>query len=103
VIVEKYRVQSGGWCSEEARGPYGVCLWKNIRNGWWIFSYFVSFKVGDESRIRFWHDVWCGEEDLKLPFPELNAIARDKEALVSDYLESSLTFIHWNPSCITAV
>jgi hypothetical protein len=30
MIVKKYGVQRRGWSSEEVRGPYGVCLWKNI-------------------------------------------------------------------------
>jgi hypothetical protein len=34
VIFEKYEIQRGGWCSEETRGPYGVGLWRNIRNIW---------------------------------------------------------------------
>jgi hypothetical protein len=33
VIVEKYGIQRGGWCSEETQAPYGVGLWRNIRNG----------------------------------------------------------------------
>jgi hypothetical protein len=51
VIVEEYEVQKRGWFSEEAREPYRVCLLRNIRNGWGNFSNFVSFKVGDGSRI----------------------------------------------------
>jgi hypothetical protein len=30
VIVEKYRVLSGRWCSKEAQGPYGVCFFQRI-------------------------------------------------------------------------
>jgi hypothetical protein len=103
VIVEKYGVMSGGWCSEEAWESYGVCLWKNIRNEWGTFSNFVSFRVGNGSHIRFWLDVWCREVNLKSSFPELYVIVRDKEALVLDYLESSSSSFHWNPSFIGAV
>jgi hypothetical protein len=53
VIVMKYEIQRGGWCLEEARGPYRVSLWRNIRNGWGSFSNFVSYRVGDGSRIFF--------------------------------------------------
>jgi hypothetical protein len=59
----------------------------NIRNGWGLFSNFVSLKVGDGYRIKFWHDVWCGENALKSSFPELYAIAHEKETLVSNYLD----------------
>jgi hypothetical protein len=91
VIVEKYGVQRGGWCSKEARGPYEVCLWRNIRNGWGNFSNFVSFKDGDGSYISFWHDIWCIEAALKSAFPLLYSIARSKESLVSNYLDSYCT------------
>ena len=32
------------------------------------FSRFVKFEVGDGSKIRFWHDVWCGDQTLKEGF-----------------------------------
>jgi hypothetical protein len=77
------------------QGPFKVCLW---RNGWGNFFNLISFKVGDESRIRFWHDVRYEEAALKSSFLELYLIARDKEALVSDYLDSSNSYIQCNPS-----
>jgi len=59
--------------------------------------------VGGGARIRFWHDVWCEEAALKSSFLELYSITCDKEALVSDYLDSSGTYIHCNPSFIKAI
>jgi len=75
-------------------------LWRNIRNGWGSFSTFLSYKVGDGSHISFWHDIWCGIKLLKHSFTELYSIARNKEASVSNYLDLSSSFIHWNPSFI---
>jgi hypothetical protein len=40
--------------------------------------FFVShtiFELGDESKIRFRDDVWCGEMTLKEAFPVLYGIA----------------------------
>jgi len=93
VSIMKYEIHRGGWCSKEAQGPYGG----NIRNGWGSFSNFVSYKVGADSRICFWHDVWCGEGALKYSFSEFYSIARN-EALVSNYLDLSSSPIHCNPS-----
>jgi hypothetical protein len=28
--------------------------------GWEGFNWFISFKVGDGSSLKFWHDSWCG-------------------------------------------
>jgi hypothetical protein len=47
---------------------YGVGHWKNIRRGWREFSSHTRFDVGDNSKIRFWHDVWCGDQALKIGF-----------------------------------
>jgi hypothetical protein len=35
--------------------------------------------------------------------PELFSIARDKEALAFDYLDSSGSYVHWNPSFFRVV
>jgi len=46
VIDGNYTVQRGGWCSEEAQGPYGVCIWWNIRNGKRNFSTSSPSRLG---------------------------------------------------------
>lgn len=68
-----------------------------------VFLQLVSFKVGDGTRIRFWHDLRCGKVALKYSYPKLYLIARNKEALVSDYLDSSNSYVHWNLSFIRAI
>jgi hypothetical protein len=68
-----------GWCLEEARGTYGVSLWRYVRKNWRAFSNFVSYKVGDGLRIRFWHNIWCGDSARKSSFPKFYSLARNKE------------------------
>jgi hypothetical protein len=58
--MEKYGSMEGGWMTKIPTRPYGVGLWKFIQSGWNTFARFLSFEVGDGSRIRFWNDVWCG-------------------------------------------
>jgi hypothetical protein len=53
VIALKHGIQRGRWCSEEARGSYGVSLWRHIRKNWGAFSNYVSYEVGDGLRIVF--------------------------------------------------
>lgn len=67
-------------------GSYGIGLWKNIRRGWGEFSRFVRFEVRDESKIRFWQDVWCGDQTLKTSFPVLFNVVRYKEASAAHHL-----------------
>ena len=65
------------------QGSRGI-LWggsmESIRRGWDSFKQHVQFKVGDDSRVLFWHDVWCGELPLKILILALFNIACAKEA-----------------------
>ena len=95
VIVEKYGDEGGVWSTHLVSGPYGVSLWKYIRKEWETFSQFLEFKVGDGFRIRFWSDIWCGVVPLRMEFPDLFRITRDKEALVSTHLRVRNDVVHW--------
>lgn len=53
MIAGKYGFHRGGWFLVEARRPYGVCFWRNIRNVWEDFSNFVSFEVGMGAALAF--------------------------------------------------
>jgi hypothetical protein len=53
-------------------------------HSWKDFSQHIRYKVGDGSRIRFWHDIWCGALPLRQQFPTLFLLSRDPEAKVAD-------------------
>jgi hypothetical protein len=57
----------------------------------------------DRTCNRFWHDLRCGKMALKCSYPELYSIAHNKNVLVSNYLDPSSSFVHWNSSFIRAV
>jgi hypothetical protein len=44
--------------------------------------------------FNLWQNVWCGEANLKPLFSELYSIARDKEAIVLDYMDIVGTYVH---------
>lgn len=71
VVEAKYESVWGRLCSNAVYGSYGMGVWQNIRRGWGDFSRFVRYGVGDELKIWFWHDVWCGDRTLKEAFPTL--------------------------------
>ncbi|XP_062162103.1 uncharacterized protein LOC133869164 [Alnus glutinosa] len=52
--------------------------------------------MGDGERIRFWHDLWCGDSVLKEVFPDLFGIARVKDASVADNVEVLGGSTQWN-------
>ena len=91
----KYGSLEGGWVSKVPSGPHGVGLWKSIHSRWATFSKFVAFEVGHGSLIRFWDDVWCDDEPLKLAYPELYRIACVKDAPVADFVQVRGNAVHW--------
>jgi hypothetical protein len=103
VVAAKYGSSWGDWCSKEVKEPYGVSLWKSIYQGWPSFSKYLFFLVGDGSRVRFWHDRWCGDSSLKEAYPELFCIALDRNALVADLMSRANGMIHWDVLFIRSV
>jgi hypothetical protein len=76
-----------GWCSMEPVGVYGVGLWKNIIKGWGKFSSHTRFEVGDGFKVRFLHDLWCGDMASKEAFLGLFGIACAKDAFDVDHVD----------------
>jgi hypothetical protein len=47
----------------------GVHIWTNIRSDWGVgVSSNTWFEVGESSKIKFWHDMWCGYDALRVFF-----------------------------------
>jgi hypothetical protein len=56
----------------------------------------VRYEVEDGSKVRFWHDVWHGEQPLKFSFLELFFIAYVKDAWVANYIQFRIGNIYRN-------
>jgi hypothetical protein len=54
--------------------------------------------VRDGSKVRFWHDLWCGDIVLKETSSVLFGIASIKDAFVVTFVEFSGGVIQWNVS-----
>ena len=87
VIGAKYGNKWGGWSTKSVSRAYGVCLWKFIRTGWWNFSKFIRYEVGDGTRVKFWDNVWCRDCPLKEAFLDLYNISRTRDASVSEVIQ----------------
>jgi hypothetical protein len=87
VVDSKYGSSWGGWCSSEPIGAYGVGLLKNIRRGWGKLCSHTKFEVGDGSKVRFWHDIWCEDMAVTDAFLVLFGIACAKDALVEAHID----------------
>ena len=64
-------------------------MWKNIRKGVKSFFSHVLYAAGEGIRIRFWHDPWSSPTSLKDLYPEIFACAVDKEARISDMVDTA--------------
>ncbi|RVW38785.1 hypothetical protein CK203_074214 [Vitis vinifera] len=71
------RKQGGG-------GGHGVGLWKTLRKEWEVVKSRLCFVVGNGKMIKFWKDIWCGDEPFCVSFPSLFALAVSKDAWVKD-------------------
>ena len=71
------------------RGSFGTGLWKEIRKKWETLYGNTRFLIGNDSKVSFWKDLWCGDEALCSTFPTLFNLVVHKEALVRDAWDNS--------------
>ena len=84
VIGVKYGQVGFGWRTKEARGTFGVGVWRDIlKESSWCWDN-IEFKVGKGTKVSFWTDHWCGNEVLSQAFPQLFALAAQRNASVNE-------------------
>ncbi|RVW34521.1 putative ribonuclease H protein [Vitis vinifera] len=85
-----------GWRTKEARGTFGVGVWRDIlKESSWCWDN-IEFKVGKGTKVNFWTDHWCGNEVLAQTFPQLFELAVQRNASVNEMWDSSLGQGGWN-------
>lgn len=77
-------------------------FWKKIERDLGDFFSHTKFKVGDGSKIVFWHDLWCRDQILEEDFLDFFSIVRVKVTYVVNHLEFFCGSFHWNVSFIRA-
>lgn len=60
VIVAKYG-ELNPWCTKITSEPYGVGVWRTIRNLWPQMEGNMYFKVGNGYKTKFWKDGWIDQ------------------------------------------
>ena len=86
VILSIYGSHSNGWDVNNIVRWSHRCPWKAIALVYQEFSKFTRFVVGNGDRIRFWDDLWWGEQPLGVQYPRLLSVVMDKNALISSIL-----------------
>ena len=101
VFMEKgYRDEYGNeWGEQRTKAissPYSASLWRSIRQEWETFSTNLQFEVGNGTRVKFWHDIWCGNCPLKVTFSELLSFKSVKDSSIANVLCLSNGVPHWD-------
>ncbi|RVW53692.1 putative ribonuclease H protein [Vitis vinifera] len=71
------------------------CPWKAIAQVFQEFSLITRYVVGNGDRIRFWEDLWRGDQPLGTQYPRLFRVVVDKNISISSVLGPSRPFL-WN-------
>ena len=89
--MAKYGQEDLGWRTKKTNGAFGVGVWKEIlKESFWCWDN-MAFKVGKDTKIRFWTDLWCGCTMLSQRFPHLYAMAVHKNATVEEMWDQNLS------------
>ncbi|RVW35470.1 Transposon TX1 uncharacterized 149 kDa protein [Vitis vinifera] len=82
-----------------SRGLKGFGDWEDtFKESLWhqvILSIYGTHSNGDGERIRFWEDLWWGDQIFKDQYPRLYRVVMDKNSHISSILGSSRPF-SWN-------
>ena len=102
VISVKYGQEGLGWRTNKANGTFRVGVWKEIlKETNWCWEN-IGFTVGNGTKIRFWTDHWCGLAALSQSFPQLYALAVQRNARVDEVWDPNFGQGGWNLSFIRA-
>ena len=102
-ICSKYKINENCWHPPLESHYKHSRLWTDIisigassRN---IFNFYLVYcliKVGNGSRILFWHDKWCGGLCLKSEFPLLYNLTTENEGSLHYFYHRKFSSDNWN-------
>ena len=75
-------------------GGHIVALGRPLHNCF-KFSLHTHFVAGDGFRIRFWEDLWWGDQPLCVQFPSLFRVTTTKNYLISTILGNNI-LLSWD-------
>ena len=98
IIKSKFGLHENKWDSCLARRSTSRSPWKFISSLYEDYGHMVSFKVGNGRRIRFWEDVWWGEEAFYVRFPNLYRLSLAQNCNIAELFihQSGTSFHGWD-------
>ncbi|AQK39484.1 TUB-transcription factor 14 [Zea mays] len=67
--------------------------WNNLRAVLPIYQAITTSVVGNGHNTNFWHDAWCGEDDLATRLPALYSHCLAKQSSVHDIVTNGLSLV----------
>ncbi|RVW76914.1 hypothetical protein CK203_051556 [Vitis vinifera] len=86
---------SSMWDGVEERMRRSGGLEGDFEGDEWVLDN-IGFKVGEGTKVNFCTDQWCGNEALSQTFPQLFALAVQRNATVNEMWDSSFGQGGWN-------
>ncbi|WMV13372.1 hypothetical protein MTR67_006757 [Solanum verrucosum] len=83
VISAKYEGEDM-WMTKEVTTPYGVSLWRSIRDMWDEVKSNARIKVVDGSKTGFWKDEWHEKGNLEVLFPDIYNIVLGQHNTIAE-------------------
>ncbi|RVX13404.1 putative ribonuclease H protein [Vitis vinifera] len=94
-IPLRNRAHLGKWLWKSPRESTALWHQKAIAQVFRDFSKYTRFVVGDGERIRFWEDLWWGDQIFKVQYPRLFRVVTNNNIPISSILGSDHPF-SWN-------
>lgn len=71
VVESIYGAELHGWFTDSRLVGGSRCPWKCVSKQWRRVEVFVSFNIGCDSKVSFWHFLWTSQSPLKDSFSKL--------------------------------
>ena len=83
VIASIYGTHPNRWdVNIVVRWSHG-CPWKAIAQGFHLFIHHIHLMVGNEEKIRFWEDLWLGDQPLCAQYTDLHRVIISRNMTIS--------------------
>ncbi|XP_028097917.1 uncharacterized protein LOC114297657 [Camellia sinensis] len=70
--------------------------WKSIFQIYPVWSQFISVRVGNGEKVKFWEDVWAGSSSLAEFYPLLYSVSQSHYVSVASVAGSLVALFSWN-------
>lgn len=103
VICSKYNIDECCWLLNSGDSWRQSKLWRDISSlaslhPSLVEGFLNNFKVqvGDGCRVRFWEDMWCDGHCLRVEFPRLFSLSKEKKGALRFFVDLKASSGEWN-------